>query len=87
MEKLDLQLHLIEKLDESCKQVIEQSAAKLEADAGAAIAVERVFGDTIYLFVQTNGKAAGVSRYDLINYTYDLFSDKIPEQYRLSIKV
>lgn len=86
MKTLKTKLNLIEHLSIEAKTVLETQSKKLETTAGARIKIDSVEKEIVKLSVSNiNGKRT--SKYELLDYTYKLYADKLPGKYRLIITV
>ena len=82
----DFNLDQIPQLSEEAKNELEIQNEKLEIKAGAIIQVDKVEKELLHLSVKNvNGKR--ISKYELFDFTYSLFSKYLPKSYRLIIKV
>jgi hypothetical protein len=86
MKKLNEKLELIPSLSDEIKERLCKKSAALKKKAGAEILIDSIENETIQVSIKNvNGKRTG--KYELFNYTYNLFTDNIPEEYRLVIKL
>lgn len=84
MEALKKQLDLIPNLSGDKKLLIEEKAEKLKSQSHAEICIDFVNRGVIQLSVKPL-KYPGAGRYELLRIAYQLFSENIPDQYRLVI--
>lgn len=86
MKTLKSDLNLIDNLSVEAKSDLEIQSKELESLAGARIRIDSVEKEIVKLSVSNiNGKRT--SKYDLLDYTYQLYAGKLPEKYRLIITV
>lgn len=79
-------LTAIDKLSKNAQSIITKKSEELISKAGAEIRIDSVENEVIQLSVNNiNGKRT--SKYELLEYTYQLFSERIPDNYRLIVKV
>ncbi len=86
MEALKKQLDLISNLSGDRKLLIEEKAEKLKSQSQAEICIESVHRGIIQLSVKPL-KYPGTDKYELLRIAYQLFSENIPDHYRLVIQV
>ncbi len=86
MKNTDLNLELIDNLSDESIEDIKKHNERLKQNAGACILITKVSSNTIDVHVKNiNGQRT--SKVELLNTTYKILSDNIPEKYRILIKL
>lgn len=86
MKTFKKQLEKIPDISEQGKKNVFAKAHELTQKQGASIILEDCSTDNIKLSVEfVNGKRA--PKHELVDFTYKLFRNNIPEKYRITIKV